>query len=252
MRWFKKPPPPRKAEGSEPFNAEVLPDEDFFVIGDIHGSVEVVRILLERIQLITAKPKIIFVGDYVDRGEHSAQVLRGLMRLTTHAPDRLICLIGNHEEMLLSFLRDPKATGDRWLRHGGLQTLASYGISTGQSRDLEEVRDELIENMGQPLIAWLKQRPYQWCSGNVHVVHAGADPDVPMRDQSKDVMTWGHPKFRRKPRTDGQWVVHGHTIVDIPQVAQGRISVDTGAYATGCLTAAHITTGNVTFLNSKT
>ena len=73
------------------------------------------------------------------------------------------------------------------------------------------------------------------------MVHAGADPALDMTEQTPHVLLWGTPAFRKRPRSDGQWVVHGHTVVDQGMVDNGRISIDTGAYATGVLTGIHIT-----------
>src|SRR6056297_3043779 len=99
-------------------------------------------------------------------------------------------------------------------------------------------------------IAWLRARPLSWRSGNVWALHAGADPHQPLDSQGDEVLLWGHPAFRRSPRRDGQWVVHGHTIVEHPHTAEGRIAVDTGAYATGRLSAALIECGAVRFLQT--
>ena len=82
------------------------------------------------------------------------------------------------------------------------------------------------------------------------VVHAGADPSEPMALQTDEVLKWGHRDFMDRPRTDGVWVLHGHTIVDQASATAGRIAIDTGAYATGTLTAAHVTDGDVRFLSS--
>ena len=82
------------------------------------------------------------------------------------------------------------------------------------------------------------------------VLHAAADPLCPLDQQSDSVLLWGHPEFFKIPREDGQWIVHGHTIVDAPTADKGRISVDTGAYATGRLTAASIADGSVDFVTA--
>lgn len=223
---------------------DVAPDQALFVIGDIHGRIDLLDKLLDK---APEGAQIICVGDYVDRGEESADVLRRLQSL----PD-VICLTGNHEEMMLGFIDAPERTGARWLRYGGLQTLASFrlrGISAStRSEDLIAARDQLVDAMGAPLIAWMRGLELMHQSGNVTIVHAGADPQRPLDYQDTAVLTWGHPDFLSKPRTDGQWVVHGHTIVDAPSAEQGRIAVDTGAYASGRLTAAHITADGVTFV----
>ena len=106
----------------------------------------------------------------------------------------------------------------------------------------------LAQAMGDDLIAWMHALPSFWISGNVAVTHAGADPFRPVNDQPTRNLLWGHPEFEKTPRADGMWVIHGHIIVDQPRIEAGRVAIDTGAYATGRLTAAHISRGGVSFL----
>lgn len=221
----------------------IAPEVPLCVIGDIHGCAD----LLEKLSLkiaaeVDADTRIVCVGDYVDRGDASADVLQMLMEEETRPGSPLTCLAGNHEDMLLGFLDDPQATGRRWLRYGGLQTLASFGLrgvsETMAGADLDRARDDLRKAMGPGLEAWLRNLPVQMQSGNVAVVHAAADPELPILQQDRKVLLWGHAEFALRPRTDGIWVAHGHTVV--PEICQqgGRLSLDTGAYATGRLSAA--------------
>ena len=101
--------------------------------------------------------------------------------------------------------------------------------------------------MGPDIRSWLGNLPISWQTGNVAVVHAGADPSEPLVDQSRRSLLWGHQDFDRLQRTDGIWIVHGHTIVDQPFMGGGRISIDIGAYATGRLAAVHIANGTSQF-----
>lgn len=224
----------------------VKPDTSFCVIGDVHGRLD----LLER--LVPSIPEgmsIICVGDLVDRGENSAGVLRYVQ-----AHPKMTSLMGNHEAMMLAFLADPEKNGRRWIRNGGLQTLASFGIAgateTSSGETLVRTRDSLFEAMGEGMIRWMSRFECIAWSGNVAVVHAGADPNLPLTDHSPDTFIWGHPEFRKTPRSDGFWIVHGHTIVDSPKMRDGRVSVDTGAYATGQLTAAVFTEDGVEFITT--
>ena len=225
--------------------AAPAPEEPLAVIGDIHGCDALLGRLLDRLAAEAPAHHLVTVGDMVDRGEDSAGVLRRLVARTD-----VTCLMGNHELMLLDFLDRPE-TGARWLRHGGLQTLASYGIgavaqpSPGQ---LVELRDALAEAMGAEIIGWLRDRPASFESGTVAVVHAGADPRLPLAGQAPESLAWGAPGFGRLPRGDGIWIVHGHVIVDQPEAADGVISIDTGAYATGRLTAALIDADGMRFI----
>lgn len=234
----------------QPFTAQVAPEGRVFVVGDVHGEAAALEALLTAIGSEDPEATIVFVGDYVDRGEGSADVLRRVMALNSEDPARRICLRGNHEQMMLDFLEAPERTGDRWLRYGGLQTLASFDVSRPSGATLEALRDSLRDAMGPELVDWMQALPLRWQSGNVAVVHAAADPSVPIDRQSPQTLMWGHPNFMKATRSDGLWVVHGHTIVDAATAVDGRISVDTGAYATGRLTAACIEPGEVRFLSN--
>lgn len=220
----------------------LAPADTFIAVGDIHGRADLLERFLESGPLYP----VICVGDYVDRGDHSADVLRLL-----HARPDITCLSGNHEEMMLRFLDKPEETGQRWLRYGGLQTLASFGIAglteSSGADILRSARDQLGNAMGPDLVAWMRALPSRWQSGNVAVVHAGADPARSIADQEIKTLHWGHPDFHGIGRGDGLWVIHGHTIVETPGATAGRIAIDTGAYATGRLTAVLIEPGKATF-----
>lgn len=240
---------PEKANG---FPNPIAPAQPFLAIGDVHGCVDLVE-TLERLILDKAPGlPAVFVGDYLDRGEHSAEVISLLMSASEDGPQPVYCLRGNHEDMCLKFLDHPAEYGRRWLKFGGLQTLSSYGVKLVGTEDkaLFKLRDALAQKMGDAVIDWLRARPVHWRSGNVHVTHAGADPTRPIDQQPERNLIWGHKDFSEKSRTDGQWVVYGHVIVDKPKAARGRIAIDTGAYATGRLTAALISQGNVEFLST--
>lgn len=233
------------------FGAALEPDAPFFAIGDIHGQMaELKRALAGIIRDAGERPTIVCVGDYIDRGERSADVLRHLRGMAQQRGAAFTCLMGNHEQMCLRFLDDPENSGDRWFRNGGLQTLASFGVQLGPRQSKTNIRDTLAQAMGDDLIAWLRGLSYYWVSGNVAVTHAGADPRQPIAGQPDRNLLWGHPEFQTTPRTDGIWVVHGHTIVDQPQVQSGRVAIDTGAYATGRLTVAHFTRDGVSFVTT--
>ncbi|WP_210530260.1 metallophosphoesterase [Rubellimicrobium arenae] len=231
------------------FDAPLAPDEPLAVIGDVHGRDDLLGRLLDRLAATEPGRRIILVGDYIDRGEQSAAVLARLAA----RPD-LVCLKGNHEAMCLGFLADPERQGPRWLVNGGLQTLASYGVGgvtpSARGEALEAARDRLAAAMGEELTDWLRLRPLVWRSGNVAVVHAAADPTLPLEQQSERTLIWGHPRFAEGVRADGIWIAHGHTITPEPLAESGRIAVDTGAYATGRLTAALVDPGGVSFVTA--
>ncbi len=238
----------RRPTAAQPeFTASIQPETNFIAIGDIHGEYELLRKTIDSVREVEPTTPIICVGDYIDRGEDSAGVLRFLHQSVSSSKNSVSCLLGNHEHMCLRFLNDPNGHGPTWFRYGGLQTLASFGVGhDGGSQTV--VRDKLAEAMGKDLIAWLESLPAYWISGNVAVTHAGADPYQPIHTQSRRSLLWGHPGFETAPRMDGIWIVHGHTIIDEPVVTPGRIVIDTGAYATGRLTAAKVSRDGVSFM----
>jgi len=263
-------PGPSGSKGAEPLLKSILsvftgranhrvafdppsPDAPFYVIGDIHGCLGPLTELIARIDRESPEARLVFVGDYIDRGEESRGVIDHLRSLDRVRAVRPVFLAGNHEVMCLQFLDAPYDIGKRWLRFGGLQTLASYGVGlpTGtQGASMTDVRHALADAMGADTIAWIRSLPRMWRSGNVVVVHAAADPEMPIEAQTEDALIWGHPKFGATPRRDGLWVAHGHTIVDRPVAEAGKIAVDTGAYATGHLTAARVSAEGVSFLTT--
>jgi serine/threonine protein phosphatase 1 len=238
------------------FEAPLEPEVPFCAVGDIHGCDALLARMLERLrERMPPEARLVLVGDYIDRGEQSHEALLRIHALQQEAPEGAVtCLRGNHEQMLLDVLDRPARNGPRWLRYGGLQTLASFGLrglpETASEAQWEDLRDRLRAALGPDLEMWLRALPTLWQSGNVAVVHAGADPALPLSAQSAEVLTWGHEAFERVPRRDGVWIVHGHTIVEEARPVLGRIPVDTGAYATGRLSCALVAPNQLEFLQA--
>lgn len=242
----------REAKPSSKEFAPPLLSEPLFAIGDIHGCHDQLETLLDKIwQSEGYDARIITVGDMIDRGPDSSAVLDRLTALQHVARSRLTCLKGNHEQMMLDFLANPEGAGLRWIQAGGLNTLESFKVTWGgQTNSLVEIAAELREKLGSDLLSWLEALPTHWEEENVGVVHAGADPLKPLEAQSEQTLIWGHSDFRKVRRTDGQWIVHGHTIVKEPRAKNGRISIDTGAYTGRPLTALSLIDGEISFLQS--
>ncbi|MFN3845095.1 MAG: metallophosphoesterase [Paracoccaceae bacterium] len=224
------------------------------IIGDVHGRADLLERLVNALATRhAAVSTIVCVGDYIDRGEHSARVLAYLQQLQQGSwPGRLICLKGNHEAMMLDYLDAPDDTGSFWLQNGGAYTLASFGISvpTRDPSTHQTTRARLRASLPVGTEAWLRALPVCFQSGNVFVAHAGADPNAPITRQDETCLLWGHPDFERRTRRDGVWVAHGHRIRAHPVAEFGRIGVDTGAYATNRLTAAVIAEGQCHFIST--
>lgn len=216
------------------------PDATLSVIGDVHGCDAALDALLARPEV--AAGQLVFVGDLIDRGPGSKAVVDRVMSLSREG--RATAIMGNHERMLLDFLDDPAGKGRRWLKYGGIETLQSYGVpevaEKAPARRMIRTRDALAAAMGDDTVAWLAARPIVYRSGNLAVVHAGADPARGIDDQRPAALLWGHEDMGKTARADGIWIAHGHRIVDRPRAAGGIIAVDTGAYRTGRLSAALI------------
>ncbi len=219
------------------------PETPLAVIGDVHGRVDLLDRLFDRLDREVPEAHRVCVGDMIDRGPDSRGVLERVRAQT-------LALRGNHEQMMLDFLDATgdavETTGARWLRHGGIQTLASFGILEPAPKSA--TRDALRRALPTGLESWLHALPDRWQSGNVAVVHAGADPRVPLAQQDPQHLLWGHPACGRFPRPDRVWIVHGHTVVPSPRLQRRVITVDTGAWLSGRLSAVLISAQGVRFL----
>ena len=244
---------PRALRGQATRETLIAPDVPFCAIGDVHGCLDLLKSVYSDLRARYGDEiPIIFLGDLVDRGPDSAGVLAMVRDLTTAQPDRHVAIQGNHEKMMIEFIDDPAGKGLRWLTFGGVETLASFGIQASSKRpDLEDAMEwsEALEDaMPDGLLEWIRQLPALWSSGNVHCVHAGMHPDDPVDQQKSRTMINGHPLFLNIPRDDGQTVLHGHTVMADATIGDTRISIDTGAYFTGTLTAAYIAQDTCRFI----
>ncbi len=242
----------RKSRTRRP-RLSVAPDERVYAIGDVHGRADLLLGLLERIQADAwaikdhRRTRLVFLGDYIDRGDDTARVLKILSGLKESETDGIVCLMGNHEAALLSFLSDPIGNPD-WLRFGAMQTLASFGVEV-LSADPDPVqrvriRDALAYAL-RPYMAFLRGLDPMVRSGDVVFAHAGWRPENPNTAGSTQDMLWGYSEFLQAQPVPGVRVVHGHYDSARPVSAPGRICVDTGAYYSGLLTAVRLDDGEV-------
>jgi serine/threonine protein phosphatase 1 len=213
------------------------PDPPVCVVGDVHGCVTLLDRLLDRIAAEpgAARARLIFVGDLLDRGPDSAAVLLRVRALCDGG--RAVALRGNHESMAIAFLDAPEEGGPSWLANGGDATLFSLGVNPHGRPGMADLARAFRAALPPGMEAWLRALPLSWREDALAVSHAGADPARPFEDQDDRVLMWGHRNFRRRARTDGLWIVHGHVIQPEVQARAGRIGVDTGAFATGRLSA---------------
>ncbi|MEM1344073.1 MAG: metallophosphoesterase [Pseudomonadota bacterium] len=253
---FRRPGPPPAPPPPPPVPAD--PEGHLYAVGDIHGRADLLMRLLETIledaPAWQSPPEIVFLGDYVDRADGVRDVLDFLIEVRDWDEIRPVFLMGNHERMLLRFLGDP-VRGGTWIGHGGIETLASYGIRADEhvteEDELRALRDALAAALGPEHRAFLEAaRPWH-LSGNLFCTHAGADPARPPEEQSERALLWGHRDFALQAREDGLWVVHGHEVVDLPRIEGQRVAVDTGAWFSDRLSAARIHGGEIGFLATE-
>ncbi len=218
-----------------------------YAIGDIHGEIGLLRQLLDLIAADAQSladspvpPDLVFLGDYVDRGADS----RGVIELLSRQPPpgfRCHFLVGNHEAAMLEFLANP-APGGIWLEFGGLETLASYGVraSSGSRAPgrLRELRDRFAEALPPHHLAFVKALKPMVVIDGYAFVHAGIRPGRAIESQKVEDLLWIREPFLGSTRHHGKVIVHGHTIVDQPELLPNRVGLDTGAYASGRLSAA--------------
>ena len=219
-----------------------------YAVGDIHGCAELLSALLRAIARDAADlapaqpPALVFIGDYVDRGDDSRGVIDQVIALQGGAFE-VRALKGNHEEMLLAFLQDAGA-GPTWAQFGGLKTLASYGVAPPAMRSQGEAWEAARQALGAALPAGHRAflaNLELWASFGDHVfVHAGVRSGTPIERQRERDLLWIRDAFLRSKAPFPAIVVHGHTPQDEPTLGPRRIGIDTGAYATGVLTAVRL------------
>lgn len=233
-----------------------------YAVGDIHGRYDLLKVLLARIvadaeaqaQAETAAC-LVFLGDYVDRGPDTPRVLAALVWIARHAPFESVFLSGNHERAMLDYLDDP-VRGQEWLEFGGAETLAAYGIALppdlGPVADHPQLRDALLDRLPASHLAFLRGLRLTFETDSHLFVHAGIRPGVPIAQQQPADLLWIRNTFLDDERSCGKIVVHGHSwSSDAPVTRPNRIGIDTGAYATGVLTAARLRGGEVHFLQAR-
>ncbi len=229
------------ASQSAPSSAALPPGERVYAVGDIHGRLDLLRALAAAIEADDAargdaQTTIILLGDLIDRGPDSAGVIAFVRDWQARCPVRV--LAGNHEEMLLASLESDAALR-AFLRFGGKETLLSYPIDPAHySRcDIAETRALMQAAIPAKDIAFIRSFEDQIALGDYLFVHAGIDPAVPLDQQQTQDLRWIREPFLRHEADFGAVVVHGHTIFGAPEVRHNRIGIDTGAYASGRLTA---------------
>jgi serine/threonine protein phosphatase 1 len=221
----------------------VPPGQRIWAIGDIHGRADLLEQLLERIEheeerLSPSRVSIIFLGDLVDRGPDSKGVLDRIVALRAASPDVRV-LRGNHDDVFLRAIKGDVRSMRHLVRMGGRETVLSYGISEAEytSVDFASLVDHVQELVPQSHVELLESMEAMIVTGDYVFVHAGVRPDVPLDEQSEADLYWIRNEFLNCRKPFEKFVIHGHSITDEEEIRPNRIGVDTGAFASGKLTA---------------
>lgn len=231
--------------GLKPAPAAKLPavpaGRRYYVIGDIHGRLDLYDRLIEAIETddATSTPadsRVILLGDLVDRGPESAGVLARTRAWQQQR--RVRVLAGNHEEMFLASFNKPEALR-HFLKHGGRETLLSYGFTAKQMQklELEEIFALLPRVVPESERDYLATFEEIIIAGDYAFVHAGIDPQRPIDQQKRSDLLWIRDRFLNHSGPLPKVIVHGHTIFEQVMDCGNRIGIDTGAFRSGVLTA---------------
>jgi serine/threonine protein phosphatase 1 len=217
-----------------------------YAVGDIHGRLDLLDELLGKIEADDrerpkAKTSIVFLGDLIDRGPQSAEVVERL-RLYRPAFARTVFIAGNHEEVLLQLLGGETDLLANWLLYGGAECARSYGIEPDELRRAgpDDALSILKARIPREHETFLSSFVDTASFGDYLFVHAGIRPGVPLANQDKSDLRWIRRPFLDDDSRHGHVVVHGHTISEEVEVRPNRIGIDTGAYRSGILTALGI------------
>jgi len=242
LKWFARraragpPSPPRT----------VPPDHVVWAVGDIHGRADLLTPLLSAmIEDLSQSPKprkvLVFLGDYIDRGAQSRQVLDMLCALDGQVEAHF--LRGNHEERMEAVLSDPQLAPG-WCEYGGRETMRAYGAQPPTQRGDEEGWKAAVEQLNAALPVahrdFLARQAFCVSIGDYFFAHAGARPGTPLNEQTPHDLMWIRHEFLEDSRPFEQVVVHGHTPSQTVWSDNRRIGLDTGAYATGVLSALRL------------
>ncbi|WP_265516587.1 metallophosphoesterase [Nitratireductor luteus] len=213
-----------------------------YAVGDIHGRHDLLVEMHRRImaQIVEDRPRdwrLIYLGDYVDRGGAESDVLEFLSRVTRDEP-RVLALAGNHDIGLLEFLEWPSTYG-LFVNNGGETTAQSYGVELDLSSDAGLLRGHarLQRAIPERHLAFLRGLSLSASFGDFFFCHAGIRPGVPLDEQSPQDLVWIRQQFHGHDGLHPKVVIHGHTPVPAPEICPNRVNLDTGAWTTGRLTA---------------
>lgn len=201
-----------------------------YAITDIHGRLDLLDLALEEIEKRGGEYKIVFLGDYVDRGPNSRGVVDRLIELSRL--ENVVCLYGNHEDIFVGLCTNPERYQSVFFNNGGSSTLEGYMLDGDPDLDAMTAHCE-----------WMQSLPRHYFDEKRVFVHAGIEPGMAMDKQDPEELIWTRSReFFNASRLDmGYYVVHGHTpehpekYHDNPEVTESRTNLDTAAFFTGIL-----------------
>lgn len=233
-----------------PAPATLPPGQRVYAIGDVHGCLERLAVLHEQIaEDLQTRPVdsaiLIHLGDYVDRGPESAQVVEWLLAGPPVPAENVINLMGNHEQMMLAALASgDESAASHWLTNGGADSLLSWGVSRSTPSK------EWATHIPREHLIFLRDLSVNHQVGPYLFVHAGIRPGVALDKQTRQDMLWIREPFLSSKADLGMVVVHGHTPRHEPTVKHNRIGIDTGAVLGGALTCVVLEDDKMGFLRS--
>ncbi len=226
-------------------------------IGDVHGCFNAMLNLLDKIELDRAarpeaKATLVFLGDLIDRGPASRQVIEFLRDYDPPWAD-IVLLKGNHEEVMLTVMEGNLKAMRSWLGFGGKSCARSYGVDNLGQLEIspENIMMSLQKKIPKSHMDFIDSFEDSFRFGDYLMVHAGIMPKVPLEAQTSQDMRWIREKFISYKKPHEVMVVHGHTVVETAEQLSNRIPVDTGAHKGGPLTAVCLAGGKVSFLTSE-
>lgn len=227
-----------------------------YSVGDIHGNLDALIALHDKIQQDAAgfsgDKIIVYLGDYIDRGMESRQVVDLLIKHPLSG-FRAIHLRGNHDQVLLDFLGSENIA-PQWFNFGGQATVLSYGVTLAGIPSGEkqiQLRKDLQDMIPVDHLSFFQQLEYSFSIGDYFFVHAGVRPRIALQRQSPMDMMWIREEFLNSPYRFDKMIVHGHSVVTEPEMLENRIAIDTGAYMTGRLTCLALESDRRWFLSTS-
>ena len=223
-----------------------MTDTAVYAIGDVHGCLDALLALERNIardaEAIAGRKLIVMLGDYVDRGPASAQVIDHLIALPPPGFER-ICLAGNHEIVMLDYL-EGRASRSNWIPIGAEPTLLSYGIDHDRLRSIyradRQIDDVIRKAIPAAHIAFLRSLPIMIETPRYLFVHAGVRPELALDKQTDEDLVFIRSAFYQRAHLLSRYVVHGHTPIGEAKREGMRVNIDTGACFGGRLTALRI------------